>query len=51
MHSKKKGFQKNFSDDLKKKKRSSQKFFMRSPEKHVFQKTFQALHNIFKFKK
>ena len=28
----------------KKKKRSSQKFFKRSPRKHVFQKIFQALH-------
>ena len=29
---------------LRKKKRSSQKFFRRSPEKNVFQKIFQALH-------
>ena len=30
----------------KKKKRSSQKFFKRSPQKNVFQKNFQALHKI-----
>ena len=30
----------------KKKKRSSQKFFKRSPQKNVFQKIFQALHKI-----
>ena len=30
----------------KKKKRSSQKFFKRSPRKNVFQKIFQALHKI-----
>ena len=30
----------------KKKKRSSQKFFKRSPQKNVFQKVFQALHKI-----
>ena len=29
-----------------KKKRSSQKFFKRSPQKNVFQKFFQALHKI-----
>ena len=28
------------------KKRSSQKFFRRSPQKNVFQKNFQALHKI-----
>ena len=40
---KKKGLHKNFSGDLqKKKKRSSQKFFKRSPLKNVFQKIFQA---------
>ena len=33
----------------KKKKRSSQKFFRRSPLKNVFQKTFQALHKILTF--
>ena len=42
---KKTGFQKNFSGDLKK-KRSSGKFFRRSPEKNVFQKIFQALHKL-----
>ena len=31
---------------LSKKKRSSQKFFKRSPQKNVFQKIFQALHKI-----
>ena len=30
----------------KKKKRSSQKFFKRSPQKNVFQTMFQALHKI-----
>ena len=40
---KKKGLHKNFSGDLQK-KRSSQKFFKRSPQKNVFQKIFQALH-------
>ena len=53
--SKKKGLQKNFSGDLrkkiKKKKRSSQKFFRRSPLKNVFQKIFQALHKILTFQK
>ena len=44
---KKKGLHKNFSGDLQKtKKRSSQKFFKRSPQKNVFQKIFQALHKI-----
>ena len=40
-----KGLHKNFSGDLKK-IRSSQKFFKRSQQKNVFQKNFQALHNI-----
>ena len=35
----------------KKKKRSSQKFFKRSPLKNVFQKIFQALHKISTFQK
>ena len=35
----------------KKKKRSSQKFFKRSPRKHVFQKIFQALHKILTIQK
>ena len=61
----KKGLHKNFSGDLqkkkvftkifqaisKKKKRSSQKFFKRSPQKNVFQKIFQALHKILTIKK
>ena len=50
---KKKGFHKNFSGDLqkKKKKRSSQTFFKRSSLKNVFQKIFQALHKILTFQK
>ena len=36
---------------LQKKKRSSQKFFERSPRKHVFQKIFQALHKILTIQK
>ena len=51
---KKKGLHKNFSGDLqtkKKKERSSQKFFKRSPLKNVFQKIFQALHKILTFQK
>ena len=50
---KKKGLHKIFSGDLqkKKKKRSSQKFFKRSPLKIVFQKIFQALHKILTFQK
>ena len=35
----------------KKKKRSSQKFFKRSPQKNVFQKNFQALHKILTIQK
>ena len=35
----------------KKKKRSSQKFFERSPLKNVFQKIFQAIHKILTFQK
>ena len=34
-----------------KKKRSSHKFFKRSPRKHVFQKIFQALHKILTIQK
>ena len=49
--SKKKGLHKNFSGDLQKKKRSSQKFFKRSPQKNAFQKTFQALHKILTIQK
>ena len=53
---KKKGLHKNFSGDLqkkkkKKRKRSSQKFFKRSPRKHVIQKIFQALHKILTIQK
>ena len=50
---KKKGLHNNFSGDLqkKKKKRPSQKFFKRSPRKHVFQKIFQALHKILAIQK
>ena len=48
---KKKGLHKNFSGDLQKKKRSSQKFFKRSPRKNVFQKIFQALHKILTIQK
>ena len=36
---------------LSKKKRSSQKFFKRSPQKNVFQKIFQALHKILTIRK
>ena len=35
----------------KKKKRSSQKFFKRSPQKNVFQKNFPALHKILTIQK
>ena len=35
----------------KKKKRSSQKFFKRSPRKNAFQKIFQLLHKILTFQK
>ena len=35
----------------KKKKRSSQKFFKRSPQENVFQKIFQALHKILTIQK
>ena len=48
---KKKGLHKTFLSDLKKKKRSSQKFFKRSPQKNVFQKIFQALHKILTIQK
>ena len=48
---KKKGLHNNFSGDLQKKKRSSQKFFKRSPLKNVFQTIFQALHKILTFQK
>ena len=38
-------------DLKKKKKRSSQKFFKRSPQTNVFQKIFQALHKILTIQK
>ena len=47
---KKKVFTKIFQA-ISKKKRSSQKFFKRSPLKNVFQKIFQALHKILTFQK
>ena len=47
----KKGLHKNFLGDLLKKKRSSQKFFKRSPQSNVFQKFFQALHKILTIQK
>ena len=47
---KRKGLHKNFLGDLQK-KRSSQKFFRRCPQKNVFQKTFQALHEILTIQK
>ena len=47
---KKKGLHKNILGDLQK-KRSSQKFFKRSPQKNVFQKIFQALHKILTIQK
>ena len=37
--------------DLKKKKKSSQKFFRQSPQKNVFQKVFQALLKILTIQK
>ena len=48
---KKKVFTKIFQAISKKKKRSSQKFFKRSPRKNVFQKIFQPLHKILTFQK
>ena len=49
---KKKVFTKIFQAiSKKKKKRSSQKFFKRSPLQNVFQKIFQALHKILTFQK
>ena len=47
---KKKGLYKSFLGDLQK-KRSSQKFFKRFPQKNVFQKIFQALHEILTIQK
>ena len=48
--SKKKSLHKNFLGNLPK-KRSSQKFCRRSPQKNVFQKIFQALHKILTIQK
>ena len=49
---KKRSLQKFFKrSPKKKKKRSSQKFFKRSPQKNVFQKNFQALHKILTIQK
>ena len=48
---KKRSLQKFFKRSPKKKKRSSQKFFKRSPQKNVFQKNFQALHKILTIQK
>ena len=47
---KKKVFTKIFQA-ISKKKRSSQKFFRRSPHKNVFQKIFQAFHKILTIRK
>ena len=47
----KKGPHKIFSGDLQKKKKSSQKFFKRSPQKNRFPKIFQALHKILTIQK
>ena len=43
---KKRSSQQFFRRSPKKKQRSSQKFFKRSPQKNVFQKIFQVLHKI-----
>ena len=48
---KKKGLHKIFLSDPPPKKRSSPKFFKRSPQKNVFQKNFQALHKILTIQK
>ena len=48
---KKKGLHKNFQAISKKKKKSSQKFFWRSPQKNVFQIIGQALHKILAIQK
>ena len=48
---KKKVFTKIFQAISKKKKRSSQKFFKRSPRNNAFQKIFQPLHKILTFQK
>ena len=51
LQKKKKVFTKIFQAISKKKKRSSQKFFKRSPQKNVFQKIFQPLHKILTIQK
>ena len=51
LQKKKKVVTKIFQAISKKKKRSSQKFFKRSPRKNVFQKIFQPLHKILTIKK
>ena len=48
---KKKRSSQKFFRRSQKKKRSSQKFFKRSPQKNVFQKIFQALHKILTIQK
>ena len=48
---KKRSSQKFFKRSPKKKKSSSQKFFKRSPQKNVFQKIFQPLHKILTIQK
>ena len=48
---KKKRSSQKFFTRSPKKKRSSQKFFKRSPLKNVFQKIFQAIHRILTFQK
>ena len=50
LQKKKKGLYKNFLGGLQK-KRSSQKFFKRFPQENVFQKIFQALHEILTIQK
>ena len=48
---KKKGLHKNFSGDLQKQKRSSQKFFKRSPQKNVSKKLFKRSTKFQQFEK
>ena len=48
---KKRSSQKFFRRSPKKKKKSSQKFFKRSPLQNVFQNIFQPLHKILTFQK
>ena len=51
LQKKKRSSQKFFRRSPQKKKRSSQTFFKRSPQKNVFQKIFQALHKILTIQK